>query len=720
MLSLALLAVLSASDKPVVSVLYFESQSKDEELGYVGKGLADMLITDLVAWEGVRVVERTRVEEVLKELNFQQTKFVDKKTAAKLGQVLNADYLVVGSLVPGGERLSVEARLLQVSNGETLIAAREQDSKDKIFDIEQRLANQLVAKIDDKLTANSNARRKAKVNDLATVMAYGKALDLTDKGQLEEAQAAMRALVSKSPTFLLARERQTELLKKLEDYQKRKKDMIAGSALELGKLIDKTLSDEARFSSLTKEQQEHFLTMRVLKGKFLARVLKQFLSNRDGTTRVARKGEEGRALVAMRDWYENQRRYVQEYERASRQFATVANGVSYPASLNDKLAEDEERLKTESQFGDLRVGDGGFEALARFVFTGWLDDGDSYRAYPVLAAADPKIEKAVRDEIEAKVADAVKRAAAGDKRASNEAVRLMELLADVAVRKGDIDAAVVAYQRILDNFPFDSRATWVENRIKALLEGRGNEFNDLNRWGDALRDCKDMDIRVGMQVVDRRMALSGLKAIDEVAAELEKACKVVKANQSAFAYTYNNLALKAARSDDCDRYRAYTRKYLEADGSVADMLGYNKNHVPWCTLDDVGKDLVWLKATLDRHWSLEFVRHLVSQKSNDGKVFFISGNTDGPKIPGGSEESLDLRLERGKDGAFTCVLGRWRRSDGDYVEGTCKVNVTKWAPDDGPGFDEGTFEITFPQVKQPNGLVTKVEISRGEFRTRRQ
>ena len=33
---------------------------------------------------------------------------------------------------------------------------------------------------------------------------------------------------------------------------------------------------------------------------------------------------------------------------------------------------------------------------------------------------------------------------------------------------------------------------------------------------------------------------------------------------------------------------------------------------------------------------------------------------------------------------------------------------------------EGTFEITFPQVKQPNGLVTKVELSRGEFRTRRQ
>ncbi len=711
MLSLGVLALLAAADaKPVVTVMYFESQSKDEELGFVGKGLADMLITDLVAWEGVRVVERTRVEEVLKELDFQQSKYVDKKTAAKLGNVLGADYLVVGSLLPSGDKLTVEARLVKPSTFETVVTAREQDSKDKIFDIEQRLANQLVAKIDGKLTANSNARRKAKVPDLATVVAYGKALDLTDKGRLEEAQAAMRAVVSKSPTFLLARERQAELLKRFEEYQKRKKDMIAGGAIELGKLIDKEMQNEARFSDLNKEQQEHFLGMRVLKGKFLARVLKQFLANRDNSARVAKKGEEGRALIAMRDWYENQRRYVGEFERTARQFSTVVNGVAYPPSISARFAFDEERLIAESQFGDVNLNDLGFENLARFVLEGWLDDGESYRAWPVLAAVDPKINKALRDELDARVKDAITKTNAGDTRASNKGVRLLELKASTFLDVGDVDKAVGAYQEILDNFPVDSRVSWVEKQIKNLLEGRGNQLDDLNRWAEALQSCKDMDIRVGMRVLQRRMSQSGLKAIDELTAELEKACKVSRANQDAFANFYRSVGMDAARADDCERYRAYTRKYLENDGSVADMLAFNKNAVPWCQLGDITKNLVWLKASLDRSWSVEFTRNLVSQKSNDGSVFFVRGSTDGPRVKGGSEEEMDLRLERGKDGKYTCVLGRWRRSTGEYLEGTCSVTITKWAPDDGPGFDEGTFNITFP----------KAEISNGEFRTRRE
>ena len=90
MLSLCLATLLAAADVPVVSVMYFDNNTKDPELEFMGKGLTDLLITDLVAFDGIRVVERTRLQEVLKELDFEQTKYVDKKTAAKLGQVLSA------------------------------------------------------------------------------------------------------------------------------------------------------------------------------------------------------------------------------------------------------------------------------------------------------------------------------------------------------------------------------------------------------------------------------------------------------------------------------------------------------------------------------------------------------------------------------------------------------------------------------------------------------
>lgn len=698
MLSLALMTVLAASEKPVVSVLYFENQSNDAELGFVSKGLTDMLITDLVAFDGVTVVERTRLEEVLKELDFQQTKYVDKKTAAKLGQVLNANYLVYGTLTLAGEKLLLDARLVNAKDGSVVAAAREQDQRDNVFDMEQRLANDLVAKIDAKLTADTSARRKVRVKDLATVVAYGKALDLSDQGKLDEAQAAIREVVSKSPTFLLARERRDELLKRFEEYQQRKKDLISGSAVELGKRLDAAMKDEARVASMTKEQQEHFLTLRLLRGRFLARVAKQFLSSRGGGTRVMKPGDEAKAVAVLRDWVANQRAFIKESDRARLQFANVYNGVTYPASLEQRLSPEEERLVNDSRFGSVSLHDHGFEDLFRFMFEGRLDDGESFSVAPALGYVDVKEGAAVRAELDARI---TKQLAT---KAPRDAARFIDLKSDLQAWEGDLDGAVTTVQAFLDQFPTDSSASGFERRVKELLEANSNEFEDVNRWKKALDGCDDMDIRKGSGVDDRYLRRAGLKGLDEMAAEFEKHCKPERRNQNAFAYFYNTLALDAARAEDCDRYRAYTRKYLEHDGSVSDMQGYNKNYVPWCQLGDVLTGVVWFHATLDRNWTLEFDRHLVSQKSNDGKVFFLNASRER------DDESFDLRLEKGKDGQFTCVQARWRR-DGQYQEGTCTVTVKTWARDDGVGFDEGTFEARFPEQR--------VELTKGSFRMRR-
>ena len=67
---LALALVTGAADpsKPAIAVLYFENNSGSADLELMRKGLADMMVTDLVAWDGVTVVERERLEAVLAEL----------------------------------------------------------------------------------------------------------------------------------------------------------------------------------------------------------------------------------------------------------------------------------------------------------------------------------------------------------------------------------------------------------------------------------------------------------------------------------------------------------------------------------------------------------------------------------------------------------------------------------------------------------------------------
>lgn len=727
MVALSLAAVILAAAPqqgvlPVVSVLYFDNESKDPELEFMRKGLADLLITDLVAWEGVKVVERTRLEDVLKELDFQQTKYVDKKTAAKLGQVLGSSHLIYGSMLLVGGKLTITSRIVS-GDGTVVATVREQDEKDKIFDLEQRLANQLIAQIDSKLSPNAQARRKAKVPDLSALIAYSKALDLADQGKIDEAQAAFRAVVSKAPTFLLARERQQEHLKAYEEYQKRKKDLIVGSVIELGKLIDEELKAEPKFDSMSEEQKGRFLVFRVLKGRFLARVLKQSLSNRASNLRVVKVGEEAKALQAMRNWVENQRKLMAEFERGSRQHAQVAAGVTYPSRLdNFKLSDRELTLLKEANFGEARVISADFMTLAEFVLTGRLEDGEWFWVAPLLSVIDPKENKAVRDELDARIKAALARHQTGDKQAEYQATQLLNFKASIAIAEFDADAAVVTLQQILDNFPAGNNSG-TESKIKDLLEGDAREFNDLESWNKAKSNCDDAQaINVAsVHYPDSQMRRYGLKALDDLTAEMEKACKLNNKNAWGFAYLYQRFADDAARHDDCNRCKVFWKKFLDAGGEPSTVQTNNKAFHPWCDLTEVQKGLTWFH--IDGDMNGDFPRWAHAIRSGDGTVITIGANTDGPRLKGerfkdDSEESFDLRLEKQKDSSFVCASARWRYRDGKYYEGTCKVTITKWAPEDAPGFDQGTFTVELP--KFPSGDFFRSVKLKGDFRVKRE
>src|SRR5688572_16677519 len=59
---------IAAGARPTVAILYFDYGGKNEELGALRKGLAQMMITDLADVQAVTVVERARLNEILDEL----------------------------------------------------------------------------------------------------------------------------------------------------------------------------------------------------------------------------------------------------------------------------------------------------------------------------------------------------------------------------------------------------------------------------------------------------------------------------------------------------------------------------------------------------------------------------------------------------------------------------------------------------------------------------
>jgi TolB-like protein len=97
-------------------------ESKKRELGAV---VTAELSTDLRQFHGLLLVERARLGAVLAEVKLGEMGLVDPKDAPKVGKILDAQALVVGSVADAGDRFLVNARIVTTETAETLATASE-------------------------------------------------------------------------------------------------------------------------------------------------------------------------------------------------------------------------------------------------------------------------------------------------------------------------------------------------------------------------------------------------------------------------------------------------------------------------------------------------------------------------------------------------------------------------------------------------------------------
>jgi curli biogenesis system outer membrane secretion channel CsgG len=68
----------------------------------VGKGIADLLVTDLVKDGTFSIIERKALDKIMGEQNFSNSDRADPASAAKLGKLLGVDAILVGSITQFG------------------------------------------------------------------------------------------------------------------------------------------------------------------------------------------------------------------------------------------------------------------------------------------------------------------------------------------------------------------------------------------------------------------------------------------------------------------------------------------------------------------------------------------------------------------------------------------------------------------------------------------
>ena len=141
----ALIAAPAAAQpaKPTVAVHYFDYSGKDDQMGMLRKGLAQMMISDLSSLDAIQLVERDRLEEILAELKLGQSGKIDAATAAKAGKLLGARYMVLGGYFDLKGALRVDARIVEVETGKVVQSVGATGGADDFVPLEQKLVSDI-------------------------------------------------------------------------------------------------------------------------------------------------------------------------------------------------------------------------------------------------------------------------------------------------------------------------------------------------------------------------------------------------------------------------------------------------------------------------------------------------------------------------------------------------------------------------------------------------
>ena len=113
-----------------IAVLEFEGQGVSQS---ETKTLTDRLRDEMINTGIYIVLERGKMDEVLKEQGFQQTGCVTSECAVEVGNMLGVQQMIGGSIGKVGNIYTVSARVIDVQTGKVLKSA----NYDHIGDIGQ-------------------------------------------------------------------------------------------------------------------------------------------------------------------------------------------------------------------------------------------------------------------------------------------------------------------------------------------------------------------------------------------------------------------------------------------------------------------------------------------------------------------------------------------------------------------------------------------------------
>lgn len=210
----------SGDRRPTVAVMpSFDNSSLVNHADYesLGKGIADVIITELAGNPAIRVVERERIQQLIDEQNLGASGRVDKSTAVQVGKLLGVHHMIFGGFIidPKGN-MRLDARAVNVETSEIEHVESVTDKADNLLAVLSTMAVKLnkgmkLPDLPGGTARQSNSPEGTKPGRWRDLILYARAEDANDKKDHATALALYKDFLDKSPpSVLVAQHRRAE------------------------------------------------------------------------------------------------------------------------------------------------------------------------------------------------------------------------------------------------------------------------------------------------------------------------------------------------------------------------------------------------------------------------------------------------------------------------------------------------------------------------------
>jgi TolB-like protein len=186
--------------KKPVAVSNFVNLTKAKDAEWISGAASEVIINDLSGLTTLKLIERQRMADILREAELGMLGIVDEDDASKVGGQLGAGTIVIGSYSVKNGTFTISGRLVHVESGTVLNASMKQGSDKAIIATTREMSIDLLSSAGLLTALDSRKIQSARMPKEAAVKAIAEA-KLLMASKPEEARELFEKAMKSDPTY---------------------------------------------------------------------------------------------------------------------------------------------------------------------------------------------------------------------------------------------------------------------------------------------------------------------------------------------------------------------------------------------------------------------------------------------------------------------------------------------------------------------------------------